>query len=197
MPLFALRVLHRCFLAEGNAVARTKRDTLEAAIAADFDDLAAHAAYADLLMEEGDPHGELVSVQLALEDETHSPEERARLRERERELLAAHHRAWLGDLTRHFDSIQRQAGDTRPMPLRFSRGWIDAVYLTHASYRLIERLAHAPLARFLQRLEIEYGYEDPQGEWDHEREEMIPPPAVPEGTPQENEFYLPLRSAPF
>src|SRR5262249_5265412 len=41
---------------------------LEEALAEDPDDRAAHAAYADHLAERGNPRGELIQVQLALED---------------------------------------------------------------------------------------------------------------------------------
>src|SRR5262249_54958968 len=60
------------------------RRALEEALAADPEDVATHAAYADLLMERGDPldaaRGELVRVQLALEDPACPPEERDALR---------------------------------------------------------------------------------------------------------------------
>ncbi|MBY0458946.1 MAG: TIGR02996 domain-containing protein, partial [Gemmataceae bacterium] len=41
---------------------------LEAALVANPDELTAYSAYADYLTEEGDPRGEFVSVQLALEE---------------------------------------------------------------------------------------------------------------------------------
>src|SRR4051812_30092601 len=41
---------------------------LEEAVLSKPDDLAAHSAYADLLMEQGDPRGEFIQAQLALED---------------------------------------------------------------------------------------------------------------------------------
>jgi uncharacterized protein (TIGR02996 family) len=44
------------------------REALEAALVENPDDLAAHRAYADHLMELGDPRGEFIQVQLALED---------------------------------------------------------------------------------------------------------------------------------
>src|SRR5437762_3072073 len=74
------------------------RAALEDALQENPDDLAAHAAYADLLTEQGDPRGEFISVQLALEDPTRPAAERDRLRRRERELLDAHEREWLGEL---------------------------------------------------------------------------------------------------
>src|SRR5262245_131011 len=74
------------------------RAALEDALADNPDDLASHAAYADYLSEQGDPRGEFVRVQLALEDESLSPAQRDALRRRERELLDAHERGWLGEL---------------------------------------------------------------------------------------------------
>jgi uncharacterized protein (TIGR02996 family) len=176
-------------------MARTTREALEAAIAADFDDRAAHAAYADLLIEERDPRGEFIAVQLALEDEHRSLLERQRLGGRERELLTEYGREWLGELYKGFGNAPLE--ETSFRPLQFARGWVDAVHVRHATYRLMERLTQAPLARFLRRLEIDFGYEDPWGEWDEERQELVPPPPVPPGTPAENEFFLPLLDAPF
>ena len=77
---------------------KTQREMLEAAIAADFDDLAAHAAYADLLAEEGDPRGEYIQLQLALENKDQSPRLLAEWRDRANRLYRAHERDWLGTL---------------------------------------------------------------------------------------------------
>src|SRR5919108_156006 len=76
----------------------TLREALESALADNPDDLASHMAYADFLTEQGDPRGEFIRVQLALEDESVPAGERKRLRQRERELLDAHEREWLGEL---------------------------------------------------------------------------------------------------
>ncbi len=172
------------------------KEVLEAAIAADFDDCGTHAAYADLLLEQGNPHGELIAVQLALEEPGRSPEERRSLAERERALLAAHGREWLGEFHKDYLAAARTETPT-PLSLQFCRGWVDAMQIHHAQFRVMERLSRAPLARCLRRLEIDYGFEDPSDEWDDERQEMRPPLTIPDGTPQENEFYLPLREAPF
>src|SRR4051794_20487566 len=79
------------------------RQALEEALVAEPDELANHMAYADWLSEqdgEGDrARGELIRTQLALEDESLRAEERARLRHREAELLEAHQREWLGELS--------------------------------------------------------------------------------------------------
>src|SRR4051812_25937071 len=49
--------------------ASSEAEALERAIAANPHDLAAWGAYADYLAEQGDPRGEFMHVQLALEDE--------------------------------------------------------------------------------------------------------------------------------
>src|SRR4051794_33016860 len=96
------------------------RQALEEALVESPDDLATHRAYADLLIEQGDPRGELISVQLALEAEGRSAEERQRLKAREAELLASHQREWLGGL----------AADLLDSPdfgneFCIERGWLD------------------------------------------------------------------------
>src|SRR5436305_1044361 len=50
----------------------TEQKALEAALVAHPDEVAAHSAYADYLTEAGDPRGEFIQVQLALEDATRS-----------------------------------------------------------------------------------------------------------------------------
>lgn len=67
---------------------------LEARILSDLDDVAAYGVYGDWLTEQGDPRGELVAVQLRF---AQTPDDPA-LRERERALLAAHAKTWLGEL---------------------------------------------------------------------------------------------------
>src|SRR5262249_37760968 len=74
--------------------------SLESALVENPDDLAAHMAYGDYLAEQGDPRGELIQVQLALEDESRKPAERKKLRQREEELLKLHGRQWLGETGR-------------------------------------------------------------------------------------------------
>ena len=59
------------------------REALEAALVENPDDIAAHMAYADLLSDAGDPRGEFIQVQLALEDEACKGEARRRLQQRE------------------------------------------------------------------------------------------------------------------
>src|SRR5262249_27323966 len=74
------------------------RESLEQTLIDNPDDIASHMAYADYLRDQGDPRGEFIQVQLALEDPARSPEERKRLKKREDELLDVHEREWLGEL---------------------------------------------------------------------------------------------------
>jgi uncharacterized protein (TIGR02996 family) len=131
----------------------TPREALEAAIAADFDDRAAHMAYADYLQEQGDPRlaarGEFIQVQLALEERGKSREERQRLRERERVLLAANERAWLGDLAPLLFSRHRP-----DHPVTFRRGWIDQLHAGTLSVAFLEAARGCPLIRFTRALTI-------------------------------------------
>jgi uncharacterized protein (TIGR02996 family) len=78
------------------------RQSLEDAIAEDPDDLASHMAYADHLVELGDPRGELIQVQLALEDEKLSAAKRKKLQAREEALLKQHARTWLGPMAAYW-----------------------------------------------------------------------------------------------
>ncbi len=74
------------------------REALEAALVADPDDVVLHSAYADLLIEAGDPRGDYVRLQLALEDRN-QPAERLRAMEQEAfALRQAHEAEWLGPL---------------------------------------------------------------------------------------------------
>ena len=82
----------------GQPAAPPLQRSLEPALVEDPDDLAAHSAYADYLAEQGDPRGEFIQVQLALEDPGRPPAERQQLRGREADLLARHGRQWLGPL---------------------------------------------------------------------------------------------------
>src|SRR5436305_9160952 len=99
------------------------RETLEAALVENPDDRATHMAYADFLAEQGDPRGEFIQVQLALEDAGLPARQRQLLQQREQELLQTHQREWLGDLAPYLLD-QQGARDWRGWnQFRFARGW--------------------------------------------------------------------------
>ncbi len=170
----------------------TLREVLEQALAADPDDRAAHAAYADHLAEQGDPRGELIQVQIALEDEQVTGAQRRRLLKREAELLARHRREWLGELAADFlgeagaKTARRRRGTAAGVGVR--RGWLDNLHLTSLSVEQARRLRELSIARLLRRLVVDFTDYDSPGEY-------RPGPDVPAGS--WNAGLLPLRGAPF
>jgi uncharacterized protein (TIGR02996 family) len=130
------------------------QQSLEAALAENPDDLAAHSAYADYLMEQGDPRGEFIQVQLALEDPARSPQERKGLRQRESELLKQHARQWMGDVGRFL--VGDWSGADKPYDYLFARGWLNTVRVLPAPDAIFAALARSPESRLLRRLEVVY-----------------------------------------
>jgi len=133
------------------------RDLFERAIAEKPDDVAAHAAYADWLTEQGDSRGEFIRVQLALEDETLGPQRRTELRAEEKRLLDAHAREWLGpELT----ALLFPRWFRRLMPkgeFAFRRGWLDRLSFPELEQRVALALARSSATRLLRSLSFEAG----------------------------------------
>jgi uncharacterized protein (TIGR02996 family) len=142
------------------------RRALEEALLANPDDRAAHSAYADLLSELADPadtaRGEFISVQLALEDESRPADERARLEQREADLLQAHGRTWLGALAPFLlDNVgleewfRQSSGHDQLATFRFRRGWLDTLHLHLMTIDLGRALRHAPQLALVRELLID------------------------------------------
>jgi uncharacterized protein (TIGR02996 family) len=127
------------------------QQALEAALVEDPDDLAAHMAYADYLMEQGDPRGELIQLELEHERLPGDSRRRAVLRKRAQELVTEHGRAWLGDLATYL----LEQSHTYATPFRFTRGWVHTLYLENLTVDLARSVATAPEARLLHTLRIE------------------------------------------
>lgn len=123
------------------------RADLEAAILDASDAREAYAVYADWLLERGDPAGELVAVQLALED---APDDPA-LRARERELLAGRD----AELRRLYAyAVSQEIAD----PV-WRRGLLYAVTVGGDAYsagnaQAYEELLRDPISRFLRELTV-------------------------------------------
>jgi uncharacterized protein (TIGR02996 family) len=167
------------------APAATTENVLERALHDDPDDIAAHSAYADWLIQQGDPRGEFMQVQLLLEDESRPAEERAELKKREKALLDKHGRTWLGPLADSLLAASEGPVDAR-FQYQFARGWLEYVHVPHLSVNFARLLAAAPEARLLRRLVIfSTDYED----------EFEPGPDVPTNT--EYPHLYPLRGASF
>jgi uncharacterized protein (TIGR02996 family) len=128
------------------------REALEKDLLENPDDLAVASAYADYLSEQGDPRGELIQAQLALEDQSRPAGERKRLQQQEANLLKAHARDWLGELA-PFLLKGRDPG--RAPRHQFARGWLDSLEISALSLSYGRALARTPQARLLRRLVIE------------------------------------------
>lgn len=125
----------------------TTRAELEAAILDAPDAREAYAVYADWLLEHGDPAGELIAVQLALED---APDDPA-LRAREGELLAGRD----AELRRLYTyAVSQEIAD----PI-WRRGLLHAITVGGDAYstgnaQAYEELLRDPISRFLRELTV-------------------------------------------
>ncbi len=137
------------------------RAALELALAANPDDFATHAAYADLLTEQGDPRGDYIRLQLALEDR-HQPVERLRAMEQEAfDLSQRHQSEWLGPLAGH---VNPSAGGLRSdvninvleanVQVSYRRGWIDTVRVRVLTPDAATALAGCRVGRLLRELNV-------------------------------------------
>jgi uncharacterized protein (TIGR02996 family) len=140
------------------------RQALEEALFENPDDVASHMAYADYLREQGDPRGEFIQVQLALEDPNRSPNERKRLKRREEELLDVHEREWLGELAPLLLCTEEEEWQLAKAEshwdwigapyIRYSwaRGWLDQIECRYLTVEMTRKLGRAPIARLLHSL---------------------------------------------
>ena len=136
------------------------QEALEAALIDNPDDLATHSAYADFLSQQGDPRGEFIQVQLRLEDATVGVQERTTLRQREQALLDKHIQDWLGPL---YPDLLRQSSDpfARPPEFRFSKGWLDSLFVPVLRVDLARTFVKAAdRLRLLRRLTIDDAFVD-------------------------------------
>jgi uncharacterized protein (TIGR02996 family) len=160
------------------ATAGSLSEALEQAILANLDDLAAHMAYADWLHDQGNPRGDLIQVQLALEDPSKSEKERKALQKQEKQLLEAHARQWLGSLAEPILDGKVNGLDFEDEPEAthtFQRGWLDSLKVSSYSCEYLRAIARAPEMRSVRVLHLESNtYED---EWE-------PGPDVPEDAEQ-------------
>jgi uncharacterized protein (TIGR02996 family) len=133
------------------------REALEEALVENPDDLAAHMAYADYLTEQGDPRGEYIRTQLALEDEGKALPERKQFQQRESDLLRQHGREWLGELAPFFldqKGIHHGMLGLDAYEYQMWRGWLYRLECGRMSLECARALARAPQARLLRELII-------------------------------------------
>lgn len=120
----------------------TTRESLEAALAADPDNRTLHSAYADLLIEEGDPRGEYIRLELISGVVTRPDPERLE-------------HEWLGPLYPFVLGIDRNDPSRDLIKIRWKLGWLDTVQISVIDPRLFYALRRCPVNRLIQRLTID------------------------------------------
>jgi uncharacterized protein (TIGR02996 family) len=146
----------------------SQSEAFEAGLLDHPDDIARWSAYSDYLTEQGDPRGEFMRVQLALEDETLSAADRKKLKKAEADLLKAHERDWLGPLAEFTVDVEpedmwvgRERGreNRRSLEYRFEKGWLaslDFVRLTVNQARAYAACKEARLVREVVVSQVEW-----------------------------------------
>jgi uncharacterized protein (TIGR02996 family) len=142
------------------------RAALEAALVENPEDLASHMAYADHLHEQGDPRGEFIQIQLALENKTIGVAARKPLQKHEAELLKEHERTWLGPMATFW--IDEEVGEWARNIGHYNkytwrRGWIDTLWIEHLSDPLAKAVvSQQHLLKLLRELRIIHqDYDEP------------------------------------
>jgi uncharacterized protein (TIGR02996 family) len=130
------------------------REVLEAALVEDFDHLATHAAYADLLIEENDPRGEYIQLRLQLRDQSLPVKRRREVEQQASRILQEHERDWLGDLAPFL--ISRKRLDPEPgapnYDYTFDLGWLRELDIYDVRHSFTRVLAGSPSVKLLHRL---------------------------------------------
>jgi len=134
------------------------REALEQALLAEPENVAIHSAYADLLIEQEDPRGEYIRLQLALEDRS-QPLDRLRILEQQAySLRRQHEHAWLGPLAEFVDPPRQRQSVAEPVEpnvdVTFRRGWIDRVVIQDLTQPLLSALSETALARLMRELDM-------------------------------------------
>lgn len=129
---------------------------LEAALAENFADVATHSAYADCLIEEGDPRGEYIQLRLAIENRDQPANLLREWTERASKLYQTHERDWLGPLAPFLLGRARTTVDpvAPNIEFAFTRGWLTHLDVQDVRDAFTMVLAEAPEARLLQSLHL-------------------------------------------
>jgi uncharacterized protein (TIGR02996 family) len=157
---------------------------VRALVAAPYDETA-RAAYADFLTERGDPRGEFMQVQRALEDESLNVVARKKLRDREEELLSEHETAWVGKWAGLFPAPANENGygqvnHTGGRRYEFKRGLLTTVHFGELTVAAARAFVMAPEARFVRELSVGATLS---------REKFEPGLDIPEGAVEDEAAY--------
>lgn len=172
-------------------------EAIERAVIANPHDLAARSAYADFLTEKGDPRGEFIRVQLALEDPSLSAAERKKFAAKEKDLMAQHK---LGDWAKAIPPVGDNAWDRAEnndpsggRNLIFQGGLLTTINIGRLSVPVARALFRAgPETRFVHNLFVGgLSYDDEEvGEEEPAAPGEPAVPDVPEGVERPAQHLL-------
>jgi len=130
-------------------------EAFETALRASPHDVAGWSAFADFLMEQGDPRGEFMQVQIALEDELRPKKERDALKKKEAALLKAHEKAWVGEWAQKLGECSPDSGQIDPSDgraYRLERGVLTTINVGALSVARARAIVAATDTRFVRNL---------------------------------------------
>jgi uncharacterized protein (TIGR02996 family) len=157
-------------------------EALEQAVRDDPHDRAAHSALADWLAEHGDPRGEFMQVQLALEEEGVPAARRKQLQAREQALLKKHEKEWVGHWAKvgpaplKADRDYWNANPTGGKKYAFNGGLLTTLNIAELTVPVARAVVAAPELRFVRNLFVGYVVYEAE----EEDEEFEPGSDIPE-----------------
>jgi uncharacterized protein (TIGR02996 family) len=166
-------------------------EALEQAVREDPHDRAAHAALADWLADHGDPRGEFMQVQLALQDEAVPTARRKQLAQREKSLLKKHEKEWIGPLANFPDPVDMDRdywslNPTGGKKYVFEGGLLTTLNIGRLTVPVARGVVAAPELRFVRNLFVGHVAYEP----DEEGDEFEEGPDVPEGVDCQGQYPL-------
>jgi uncharacterized protein (TIGR02996 family) len=122
-------------------------------------DVAGWCAYADFLVEKGDPRGEFMQVQIALEDENRPAAERKALQKKEAALLKKYEKQWVGTWADLFPAPTETEGrgqinHTGGKKYEFKRGVLTTVNFGQLTLDAASAFVTSPETLFIRELFI-------------------------------------------
>ncbi len=113
-----------------------------------------HQEFAAWLKENDDPLGEFIELQLTMENSGIAREKRFEFDSRERELLEAHGRDWIGPLADFLlTRISGKSYELKPgCRIWWWRGWIQGLQLDELTLKLSKILLNAPEMKLFDKL---------------------------------------------
>ncbi len=130
-------------------------EAFETALRANPHDLAGWCAFADYLAEQGDPRGEFMQTQIALEDESRPKAERDVLKKKEAALLKKHEKEWVANWARDLAGTEADYGQvdsTGGKPYEFQRGVVTTIHVGSLTVVRARAIVAATDAKFVRNL---------------------------------------------